>query len=95
MRASRTDLTTVDTFTACLKESTVPGPLRCVAEVILGILQAESTLHRKIALHISWVATITDSITRMVARVFHDASLSQKDVQDILLPRTSAKSVQF
>ena len=88
MKKSRTALTHVDTFTASLKER-LPhhriDRLRCVAEVILGILQAESTLHRKIALHINRNAN-TDSITKMVARVFHDAGLSQQDVLDILLP---------
>ncbi|WP_420796041.1 IS4 family transposase [Deinococcus cavernae] len=88
MLKPRTALTHVDTLTASLKER-LPhhrtDSLRCVAEVILGILQAESTLHRKIALHIDRQAT-TESITRMVGRVFHDAGLSQQDVQDILLP---------
>lgn len=68
--------------------------LRCVAEVIFGILQAESTLHRKIALHINRPAT-TESITRMVARVFHDAGLSQQDVQDILLPLLPAGKLKL
>lgn len=40
--------------------------LRRLTEVLFGILQAESTLHRKIAVHINHDAT-QPSILRMVA----------------------------
>ena len=56
-----------------------------LAEVLLGILQAESALHRKIALHIPRSASL-DSKTRVVARVFHDLQLTSQDVQDVLFP---------
>lgn len=59
--------------------------LRRVAEVLFGILQAESTLHRKIALHIERDATPA-SITRMVARTFHETNRTPQDVADVLLP---------
>ena len=59
--------------------------LRRLAEVLLAVLQAESTLHRKIALHLPRAATL-ESKTRTVARVFHDAQLTQQDVTDVLLP---------
>ncbi|UBV45560.1 IS4 family transposase (plasmid) [Deinococcus taeanensis] len=53
--------------------------------MLLAVLQAESTLHRKIALHLPRNATM-DSKTRTVARVFHDAQLTPQDVCDVLLP---------
>ncbi|MGY2896349.1 hypothetical protein ACVWZX_004393 [Deinococcus sp. UYEF24] len=56
-----------------------------LAEVLLGILQAESTLHRKIALHLPRTASL-ESKTRVVARVFHDEQLKPQDVLDVLLP---------
>ena len=56
-----------------------------LAEVLLGILQAESTLHRKIALHLPRSASL-DSKTRVVARVFHDLQLTSQDVLNVLLP---------
>ncbi|WP_442780687.1 IS4 family transposase [Deinococcus sp. SL84] len=88
MNSTKAALTNVDTFVVYLKER-LPhhrvDRLRCVAEVLFGILQAESTLHRKIALHIDRAAT-TPSITRMVARVLHGAGLTQQDIQDVLLP---------
>ena len=59
--------------------------LRRLAEVLLALLQAESTLHRKIALHLPREATL-ESKTRTVARVFHDAQLTPQDVTDVLLP---------
>ncbi|GGN43229.1 hypothetical protein GCM10010842_30490 [Deinococcus daejeonensis] len=59
--------------------------LRRLAEVLLAMLQAESTLHRKIALHLPRSATL-ESKTRTVARVFHDAELTPQDVTDVLLP---------
>ena len=59
--------------------------LRRLAEVLLAVLQAESTLHRKIALHLPRSATL-ESKTRTVARVFHDAQLTPQDVTDVLLP---------
>lgn len=75
-------------FTAYLKERLAhhrSDTLRRVAEVLFGILQAESTLHRKIALHIDREASQT-SITRMVARTFHETQLTPQDVCDVLLP---------
>ena len=59
--------------------------LRRLTEVLFGILQAESTLHRKIAAHINRTASPA-SITRMVARTFHETNLTPQDVQDVLLP---------
>ncbi|MFC3602012.1 IS4 family transposase [Deinococcus soli (ex Cha et al. 2016)] len=53
--------------------------------MLLAVLQAESTLHRKIALHLPRSATL-ESKTRTVARVFHDAQLTPQDVTDVLLP---------
>nr|WP_043804837.1 transposase [Deinococcus gobiensis] len=53
--------------------------------MLLAVLQAESTLHRKIALHLPRAATL-ESKTRTVARVFHDAQLTPQDVCDVLLP---------
>ncbi|WP_407571991.1 transposase [Deinococcus altitudinis] len=53
--------------------------------MLLGILQAESTLHRKIALHLPRIASL-ESKTRVLARVFHDEQLKPQDVLDILLP---------
>ncbi|UBV45481.1 transposase (plasmid) [Deinococcus taeanensis] len=49
------------------------------------MLQAESTLYRKIALHIERGATPA-SITRMVARTFHETNLTPQDVYNVLLP---------
>jgi len=59
--------------------------LRRLAEVLLALLQAESTLHRKIALNLPREATL-DSKTRVVARTLHDAQLTSQDVLDVLLP---------
>ncbi len=59
--------------------------MKRLAEVLLALLQAESTLHRKIALHLPREATL-ESKTRVVARVFHDAQLTPQDVTDVLLP---------
>ncbi|BDP43675.1 hypothetical protein DAETH_36440 (plasmid) [Deinococcus aetherius] len=59
--------------------------LRRLAEVLLALLQAESTLHRKIALQLPRDASL-ESKTRTVARVFHDAQLTPQDVTDVLLP---------
>ncbi|MBI0447318.1 IS4 family transposase, partial [Deinococcus sp. DB0503] len=46
--------------------------------MLFGILQAESTLHRKIAAHINRTASPA-SITRMVARTFHETNLTPQD----------------
>lgn len=78
----------VDTLAEYLKERLSHhrrDTLRRVAEVLFGILQAESTLHRKIALHIERDATPA-SITRMVARTFHETNLTPQDVCNVLLP---------
>jgi len=83
-----TALLHADTLTAYLKLK-LPhrrtDALRRVAEVLLGIVQAESTLHRKIALHLPRTASL-ESKTRVVARVFHDARLTPQDVLNVLLP---------
>lgn len=55
------------------------------AEVLLVLLQAESTLHRKFALHFPREATL-ESKTRVVARAFHDALPASQDILDVLLP---------
>ncbi|MPY68155.1 IS4 family transposase [Deinococcus sp. SDU3-2] len=65
-----------------------------MAEVLFGILQAESTLHRKIALHIDREATPA-SITRMVARTFHETNLTPQDVCDVLLPLLPSGKLTF
>lgn len=88
MTTSRTALLHADTLAAYLKDR-LPhrrtDALKRLAEVILGILQAESALHRKIALHLPRTASL-DSKTRVVARVFHDLHLTPQDVLDVLLP---------
>jgi len=85
---SRTALLHADTLAAYLKDR-LPhrrtDALKRLAEVILGILQAESALHRKIALHIPRTASL-DSKTRATTRVFHDLHLTPQDVLDVLLP---------
>ena len=67
---SSTALLHADTLAAYLKDR-LPrrrtDALLRLAEVLLGILQAESTLHRKIALHLPRIASL-DSKTRVVAR---------------------------
>ena len=88
MTTSKTALLHADTLAAYLKDR-LPhrrtDALFRLAEVLLGILQAESTLHRKIALHLPRTASL-DSTTRAVARVFHDLQLTSQDVLDVLLP---------
>jgi len=85
---SRTALLHADTLAAYLKDR-LPhrrtDALLRLAEVLLGILQAESALHRKIALHLPRAASL-ESKTRVVARVFHDLQLTSQDVLDVLLP---------
>lgn len=61
---------------------------------MFGIIQAESTLHRKIAVHIDRDATPA-SITRMVARTFHETNLTPQDVCDVLLPLLPAGKLTF
>ncbi|GGJ77534.1 hypothetical protein GCM10008939_22010 [Deinococcus aquiradiocola] len=56
-----------------------------LAEVLLGIFQAESAMHQNIALHLSRTASL-DSKTRVVARVVHDLQLTPQDVLNVLLP---------
>lgn len=68
----------------CLPHRRTDALMR-LAEVLLALLQAESSLHRKIALHLPREATL-ESKTRTVARVFHDAQLTPQDVLDVLLP---------
>ena len=88
MTTSRTALFHADTLAAYLKDR-LPhrrtDALKRLAEVLLGILQAESALQRKIALHLPRTASL-DSKTRVVARVFHDLHLTPQDVLDVLLP---------
>ncbi len=88
MTTSRTALLHADTLAAYLKDR-LPhrrtDALLRLAEVLLGILQAESALHRKIALHIPRAASL-ESKTRVVARVFHDLQLTPQDVLNVLLP---------
>lgn len=87
----------VDTFAAYLKERLAhhrSDTLRRVAEVLFGIIQAESTLHRKIALHIEREAS-SASITRMVARTFHETQLTPQDVCDVLLPLLPVGKLTF
>lgn len=83
-----TALLHADTLTTYLKQK-LPhrrtDALRRISEVLLGIIQAESTLHRKIALHLPRTASL-ESKTRVVARVFHDAQLTPQDVLNVLLP---------
>ena len=82
MTTSSTALLHADTLAAYLKDR-LPrrrtDALLRLAEVLLGILQAESTLHRKIALHLPRIASL-DSKTRIVARVFRDLQLTSQDV---------------
>ena len=88
MTTSKTALLHVDTLGAYLKDR-LPhrrtDALVRLGEVLLGILQAESTQHRKIALHLPRTASL-DSKTRVVARVFHDTHLTPQDVLNVLLP---------
>ena len=88
MTSSETALLHADTLAAYLKtrlpHRRIDAPRR-LAEVLLALLQAESTLHRKIALHLPREAT-PESKTRVLARVFHDAQLTPQDVTDVLLP---------
>ena len=88
MTTSRNALLHADTLGSYLKDR-LPhrrtDALLRLAEVLLGILQAESALHRKIALHLPRTASL-DSKTRVVARVFHDLQLTPQDVLDVLLP---------
>lgn len=87
----------VDTFATYLKERLAhyrSDTLRRVAEVLFGIIQSESTLHRKIALHVDREASQA-SITRMVARTFHETQLTPQDVCDVLLPLLPAGKLTF
>ncbi|SMB84305.1 IS4 family transposase [Deinococcus hopiensis] len=90
-------LSHVDTFAAYLKER-LPhhrsDTLRRLTEVLFGILQAESTLHRKIAVHIHRDAT-PSSILRLVARTFHETDLTPQDVTDVLLPLLPTGKLTF
>ena len=82
MTTSKTALLHADTLAAYLKDR-LPhrrtDALLRLAEVLLGILKAESTLHHKIALHLPRTASL-DSKTRAVARVFPDLQLTLQDV---------------
>lgn len=59
--------------------------LKQLGEVLLALLQAGSTLYRKIALHLPRDASL-DSKTRVVARTLYVAGLTSQDVQGVLLP---------
>lgn len=97
MKKLHAALTDLDSFVTYLKER-LPhhriDRLRRIAEVIFGMVQAESTRHRKIAIQLRSGATL-DSRTKTVARTFHDAGLSEQDVQDILLPLLSDGKLIF
>lgn len=56
--------------------------------MLLAVLQAESSLDRKIVLQLLRDASL-ESKTRTVARVFHDSQLTWQDVTDVLLPLIS------
>jgi len=79
---SRTALSHADTLATSLNDR-LPhrrtDALFRLAEVLLGILQAESAMHRNIALHLPRTASL-DSKTRVVARAFHDLQLTPQDV---------------
>lgn len=97
MTIRTTALLHADTLTAYLKLK-LPhrriDALRRVSEVLFGIIQAESTVHRKIALNIPRAGS-PESKTRTVARVFHDAQLTPQDVLDVLLPLLPAGKLTF
>jgi hypothetical protein len=59
--------------------------LQRVADVIAGLIQAQSTRHRRVALHLPG-PTSPESKTRRVARCFHDLQLQGEDVLRVLLP---------
>ncbi|GGO39273.1 hypothetical protein HNQ08_004925 [Deinococcus humi] len=65
--------------------------LRRLAKVRLALLQAKSTLHRKIALHLPRDGT-HESKTRATVRVFHDAQLTPQHVTEVLLPYSPTAS---
>jgi hypothetical protein len=81
-------LENVSTFATYLK-SILPHHridfLYKVAYVLFGIIQAKSTRHADIAIHLGGDASI-ESKTKAVARTFHDAGLSETDILKILLP---------
>jgi hypothetical protein len=59
--------------------------LQRVADVISGLIQAQSTRHRRVALHLPGSAS-PESKTRRVARCLHDPQLQGEDVLRALLP---------
>ncbi len=56
-----------------------------VAHVLFGIIQAKSTRHSDIAIHLGGDASI-ESKTKAVARTFHHAGLTETDILKIPLP---------
>jgi hypothetical protein len=60
--------------------------LKRLAEVLLGILQAESALHRKISLYLPRSAPLVSKI-RATMRIFRGLPLTPQDVLDVLPPR--------
>lgn len=59
--------------------------LQRVADVIAGLVQAQSTRHRRVALHLPGSASF-ESKTRRVARCLHDPHLQGEDVLRVILP---------
>lgn len=59
--------------------------LQRVADVIAGLIQAQSTRHRRVALHLPGSAS-PESKTRRVARCLHDPQLQGEDVLRVILP---------
>lgn len=59
--------------------------LQRVADVVAGLIQAQSTRHRRVALHLPGAAS-PESKTRRVARCLHDPQLQGEDVLRVLLP---------
>lgn len=59
--------------------------LQRVADVVTGLIQAQSTRHRRVALHLPGPAC-PESKARRVARCLHDPQLQGEDVLRVLLP---------
>lgn len=59
--------------------------LQRVADVVTGLIQAQSTRHRRVALHLPGSAD-PESKTRRVARCLHDPQLQGEDVLRVILP---------
>lgn len=83
--AARPDVTTL----AELLKTHLPhlrrDTLQRVADVVAGLIQAQSTRHRRVALHLPG-PTSPESKTRRVARCLHDPQLQGEDVLRVILP---------